>query len=151
MDDMEDSENIARYLAEHTQLPLDDVIEIYRAGAPWPMLFKDLDRMAEQDAHAAAVPVDTAAKALDQLCDLEGAHMKALVEQAQHAVARAGLTVPSFDMPEVQAVADHPTIRDLLHYSERVALRVGEAESWKVFAIYLALLQYAWEYPDWGG
>jgi hypothetical protein len=49
----------------------------------------------------------------------------------------------------VQAFADHSVIRDLLHYSERVAPRVGEPESWKVFAIYLALLQYAQEYPEW--
>lgn len=144
-----DSNDLERYLAEQTQLPLEEVSEIYRAGIPWPIPLKALQRMAEHDAHASGVSVETAARALGQLADLEGAHLKALTEQAQQALSRVGSAVPCFDIPEVQTIADHPLIRDLLHYSERVALRVGEAESWKVFAIYVALLQYAEEHPDW--
>jgi hypothetical protein len=148
---MADSDDLARYLAEQTQLPVEEVTEIYRAGVPWPILFKELARLAQQDAHAAGVSVETAAKAIDQLCNLEGAHLKALVKTAEQAVARVGSVVPFFDMPEVQAVTNHFIMRDLLQYSERVALRVGESESWKVFAIYLALLDYAQEHPDWAG
>lgn len=147
---MSDLDDLARYLTEQTQLPVGEVTDIYRAGVPWPILFRDLERLAQEDAHAAGVPQETAARALDQLCDLEGAHLQALAKAAELAVARVGLTVvPFFDMPEVQAIADHPIIRNLLYYSERVALRVGESEPWKVFTIYLALLQYAWEHPDW--
>ena len=93
--------------------------------------------------------METAARALCQLADLEGAHLKALTAQAQQAVSRAGSAVPCFDIPEVQAITNHPIMRDLLYYSERVALRVGETESWKVFAVYMALLQYAEEHPEW--
>ncbi len=146
---MADSNGIEYYLAEQTQLSVEEVTEIYRAGAPWPILFKELERMAQEDAHAAGVPVETAAKAIDELCDLEGAQLIALVKDAEQAVAQAGLTVPDLEMPEVQAIVNHPYMRELLNYSERVALRVGEAESWKVFAIYLALLRYAWEHPEW--
>ena len=72
MGDMEDSEHIARYLAEHTQLPLDEATEIYLAGVPWPIFFKELAQTAEQDAHATGVSVKTCVNALDQLCNLEG-------------------------------------------------------------------------------
>ena len=148
---MSDTNDLERYLAEQTQLPLEEVSEIYRAGIPWSIPLQALQRMAEQDAHELGVSVEAAARALGQLADLDGAHLKALTAQAQQAVSRVGSTVPFFDIPEVQAITDHPIIRDLLYYSERVALRVGEAESWKVVAVYMALLDYAREHPDWTG
>ena len=148
---MSNSDEIEHYLATQTQWPLDDVTDIYRAGAPWPIIFKELARMAEQDALATGVPVETVTKVLDQLCDLEGAHLKALVEQAQYAVSRVGRTVPFLDIPEVQAITDRSVMRDVWRYSERVAIRVGGTEPVKVFAIYLVLLQFAWEHPDWAG
>ena len=70
--------------------------------------------MAEQDGHAAGVSVETAAKALSQLCDLERAHLKALVKAAVQDVARVGSALPFFDIPEFQAIADHPITRDML-------------------------------------
>jgi len=146
---MSDSIDIEHYLAEQTQWPLEEVAEIYRAGTPWPILYKNLEHMAHQDARAAGVSVETAMKALDQVCDMEAAHLNTLVKQAQEAATRAGSDSPVFDLPEVQAIGDHPLIRDWLNYSERVALRVGETESWKVLVIYMKLLNYAWEHPDW--
>ena len=38
--------------------------------------------------------------------------MKALVEEAQHVVSQVESAVPFFDIPEVQAVADHPIMRE---------------------------------------
>ena len=52
---MEDPDDLAHYLAEQTQLPVDEVTDIYPAGAPWPIVFKDLERAAQQDAHAIGV------------------------------------------------------------------------------------------------
>lgn len=141
--------NIEHYLARHTQLPLEEVTEIYHAGAPWPILYNDLERMAQEDAQATGVPVEITSKALDQLCDIEAAQLKALIQEASPAVARDGLTVPFFDIPEMQALCAHPIIRDWLYYSERVALRVGESDVLVVFTVYLAILQYAWDHPEW--
>ncbi|MEK7764382.1 MAG: hypothetical protein AAB433_22645 [Nitrospirota bacterium] len=141
--------SIEHYLATHTQLPLEEVAEIYHAGAPWPILYNDLERMAHDDAQATGIPVETAAKALDQLCDIEATQIKVLIQEAEPAVACACFDVPFFDIPEVQALRAHPIIRDWLYYSERVALRVGESDVSIVFAIYLCILQYAWDHPEW--
>ena len=83
---MSDPNDPERYLAEQTQLPLEEVSEIYRAGIPWPIPLQALQRMAEQDAHALGVSVEAAARALGQLADLEGEYLKALTAQAQQAV-----------------------------------------------------------------
>lgn len=146
---MADTTSIEDYLATHTQLPLEEVTEIYHAGAPWPILYNDLERMAQEDAQATGVPVETAAKALDQLCDIEAAQMNALIKEVHSALTRHDHDVPCFDIPEVQALCAHPIIRDLLYYSKRVALRVGETDLLIVFAIYLFILQYAWDHPEW--
>ena len=143
---MADSDDIEHYLAEQTQLPVEEVIDIYRAGLPWPIIYKQLNQMVARDAHAAGVTVETAAKALDQLCDMEGAALVALTELAKRATHGK---VPSVDLPEVQALLTHPLIRDMMYYSERVALRIGEADPWKVLSVYLGILTYAWEHPDW--
>ena len=148
---MAESIGIEQYLAEQTQLPLEEVEEMYRAGCPWPIIFKDLERMARQDAVAAGVPLATAQKALDQLCDMEGAHLTALAKDAERAMNRTGATMPNPDIPEVQAIYDHPIMRNMFEYSQRVALRIGQIEPWMVFALYLAILNYAWDHPDFEG
>lgn len=146
---MEDATSIEHYLATHTQLPLEEVTEIYHAGTPWPILYNDLERMAQEDAQATGVTVERTAKALDQLCDIEAAQMNTLIQEVKPAVARQSLDVPIFDIPEIQALCAHPIIRDWLYYSERVALRVGESDVLVVFTVYLVILQYAWDHPEW--
>jgi len=146
---MADSTTLERFLAEQTRLSQEEVAEIYRAGVPWPILYRDLEDMAKQDARAASVPLAIAEQALNQLLDLEGAHMTALTREAERAVARHGGISAACECPEVQACFDHPIMHEMVQYSERVALRVGVPETWKVFAIYAALLHYAWEHPEW--
>lgn len=108
---------------------------------------KDVERLAQQDASAAGVPILSARYALNQLCELEGAQLVTLTEHAK--AAAVGREEEFFEVQEVQALVNHPLIRDLLYYTERVALRIGTQESWKVFAVYLAILDYAGTNPDW--
>lgn len=133
------------YIASQTQLPVEQVTEIVRAGIPWPIVFDELEQQAERDAQALGVPLETARKALDQLCDIEGASLVALTEQAKQAAQE----VPSLDLPEMHAILNHPLIRDMMYYSQRVALRVGETCLLKVLIVHLGILAYAWEHPDW--
>ena len=149
---MEAAIDLAHYLSEQTLMPMYEVMEIYQTGAPWPIIFKELERTAQEDAQASGCPVETTRKALDQLCDIEGAQLKALAKDAERAVVQLEHTVPFFELPKFHTILDqHPFIQDMWQYSARVAVRVGGTETWKVFAVYLALLQYAWEHPEWAG
>lgn len=140
-----ESEHVTLYLADQTHLPLDDVVAIYHAGIPWPIVFDELEQQAGRDAQALGVPLHTARKALDQLCEIEGASLIALTERAR----QAAQDMPSFDLPEIHAILNHSLIRDMMYYSQRVALRIGETDTWKVLIVYLGILVYAWEHPDW--
>lgn len=66
------NEEIERFVAHQTGLPLEGAMRILKLGEPWPFVkaFGELYRQSSRDAQASSVPFDTALRANTALVEM---------------------------------------------------------------------------------
>jgi hypothetical protein len=130
------------YLMSRTGLSHEEVVRIYKAGAPWPLLTQSINRRVSLYAHMFGISMEQARAAVEAWCAEEEERIATLYERATESIGQ-----PWFE-GAITALTEFPALQAMIDYSSGVTLLTGD-ELASVLAIHLAVLGYATEHTDW--